>query len=136
VAQIEQAEQRLEILAGDGYRLVGGSDGVVETDPAVPDRVPDRVGQLADVAPDGAGLVQEHQVEVGVGSRLAPSEPADRDQRDAGRFFRRLARVGSRRGERAQQRRQPRVIGVGQRRSQGQADKSGLAEDAGPDLIE
>ena len=42
VPQFEQPEQGLQVIAGDRDRLRGRADRVVEADPAVPDRVPDR----------------------------------------------------------------------------------------------
>jgi hypothetical protein len=80
--------------------------------------------------------VKKHEVEIGVRRRLAPSKPPDGNQGDTGRFRYRVALVASRRGERAQQRRQPRVVRIGQRISQRRANESGLAKRAGPDLIE
>ena len=43
VAQLEQAERGLEVAAADRHRLGDGADRVVQADPGVPDRVPDRV---------------------------------------------------------------------------------------------
>ncbi len=73
VAQVEQAEQGLHVLARDADRLVRRADGVVQADPAVPDRVPDRVRELGDTA---GAVVQQHQVEIRARRRFAPAEAA------------------------------------------------------------
>ncbi len=119
MAQVEQAEDRLEILLGHADRFIRGTDRVVEADAGVPDRVPDLVGQGADVAAPG---VDDDQIEIGVRRRFAPAEPADRDQRQPVRPVR---AVGE--GQPGEQLAQPSVVGVGQGLPQGHTDKSGLA---------
>src|SRR5215831_5576381 len=80
VAQVEQAEGDLDVLPGDRERLGDGTCRVVQTDPRVPDRVPDLLGQSSDVL----RFVQEYEVDVPVRGALPPAEPADRDERHPG----------------------------------------------------
>ena len=117
-------EQRLEVVFGDGDGLLDGAHRVVEAEAAVPDRVPDRVGQLAQFG--RAPVVQQHEVEVGVRGRFAAAEAADRDQREP------VSRLSRAREQRAQ----PAVVSLGQRRPQLRTGESGPAQHAGPDLAE
>ncbi len=82
VPQRDHAEGGLQVRPGhrDGFR--DGAHRVVQAHPGVPDRVPDRVGDPADVP---LATVQQHQVEVRERGRLATPVAADRDERHAGR---------------------------------------------------
>jgi hypothetical protein len=111
VPDVEQPQQRLEIGLRDGDGLVGRADGVVEADPAVPDRVPDRVGELTQAV--DLAVVQQDEVEVGVWRRFAPAEPADRDQREV--------------VVRGEQFAQPAVVDLGELLAQQRTDESGPA---------
>ena len=57
---------------------------VAELHAGVPDRIPDRRGQRFDLRPHLLGLevVDEQEIEIAVRSQLAPSVPADGEQRD------------------------------------------------------
>src|SRR5690606_38791441 len=55
---------------------------VVQADPCVPQRVPQRVGDLPDVR---MSIVDEYEVEVGERGEFTTAKAADGDQRDAGR---------------------------------------------------
>ena len=74
---VEEAEQRPLILAGDRYRLFRSTHAVIEAHAAVPDRIPNPVGNLPHVAPS---LVQEREIEIAARAELAPAVPADSHQ--------------------------------------------------------
>ena len=76
-AAVEQAELGPEVLGGDLQDLGRPADRVVEAHALVPDRVPDGVGDGADVAPT---LVDEDHVEVAARAQLAAAVAADRHQ--------------------------------------------------------
>ena len=80
--QVEQADPGAELLAGHRGALRRGPDRVVESDPGVPERIPQLVGQSRDLG--RLPVVQQHQVDVGPWTQLASGEAADRGQRDAG----------------------------------------------------
>lgn len=83
VPGVEQAERDLDVVVRDGERLRQGAHGVVEAQPRVPDRIPERGGDAIDA---GRAVVQQHQVEVAVRCAVPAAEAADRDQADAGQM--------------------------------------------------
>ena len=72
VPRVEQAEGGLEVAAGDRDGLVHGAHGVVQVQPAVPERVPEGVGDRRDVRAPG---VDEQEVEVAARGHLAAAQP-------------------------------------------------------------
>ncbi len=80
VAGLEQAGRRVEVVGRQGQRLLRGAHGVAELQPGVPDRVPEAVGQLADVGP---AAVQQQHVDVRLERQLAPAVAAHGHQGDA-----------------------------------------------------
>ena len=80
-ARVEQAERGPEVVVGDGERFVDGLDAVVEGDARFPDRIPDALRDLVDVA---TLAVHEQHVEVAPGCELGPPVPAHCDERDVG----------------------------------------------------
>src|SRR6266571_1655646 len=74
VPEVEQPQRDLHVLPGDGERLVDGAYRVVQADPGVPDRVPDRLGERRHVGPP---VVQQDEVHVAVRGALPPAQPAD-----------------------------------------------------------
>lgn len=83
VPGVQQPELDLEVLARGLACLGGRTDGVVEVEAEVPDRIPDAVGQGGHRAGIGAAVVQEQQVEVAARGELAAAVAADGDERDA-----------------------------------------------------
>ena len=81
-ARVEQAERGLEVVVGDGARLVGRADAVVELEAGVPDRVPEPVGERADVA-TATPVVDQDEVEVAGRTELAAAVRTDGEQHDA-----------------------------------------------------
>ena len=79
MAHLEQGGGGVEVVGGQRQRLLGRAHGVAELHPLVPDRVPDAVGQGADV---GAPGVEEHDVDVGLQAELGSAVAADRDEGD------------------------------------------------------
>ena len=69
-----------------------------------------------------ASVVQQHEVQIGVRREFAAAQTADRHQGEA--------RTVRQRGA------QPVVVGVREGDSQFDTDKSGPAQNAGPDLLE
>ena len=69
--------------------------------------------------------MQQDEVEVGVGRRFAPPEPADGDERDAGHI-----------GVLGHQLLQPGVVAAREFLAQRRTDESGPAQYAGPDLVQ
>ena len=51
VGEVEQADRRRQVVGGDGPAVGDGADAVVEPHPGVPDRVPEPVGEGADLLP-------------------------------------------------------------------------------------
>ena len=76
----EQSGGGVEVVAGQVERLADGAHAVAQVEALVPDRVPDAVGQSGHVAP---AIVDEHEVDVALGTQLRPPVTADRDQRGA-----------------------------------------------------
>ncbi|RAO42872.1 hypothetical protein PSN01_06062 [Micromonospora saelicesensis] len=74
---VEQPEGDLDVVLGHRERLGDGADGMVEPQARVPDRVPDRGGQLVRAGHPG---VQQHQVEVAVRGTLPPTQAPDGQQ--------------------------------------------------------
>ncbi len=74
---VEQAQRHSKVLGSSVEDLVRLSDAVIERDPFVPHRVPDPVGEGADVLPSA---VDEEDVEIAERAELAASVPADRDE--------------------------------------------------------
>ena len=103
-AQVEETQRGLEITVGDREGLLHRPDAVVEPDPRVPDRVPDLLGDLLDVA---AARMDEQDVEIARGRQLAPPVATHADDRVA---------VGIRR-ERGQPLVEQRGVGVTERES-------------------
>ncbi len=120
MARVQQSQHSFEIVLRDRDRLVDGADGVIERDATVPDGVPDGVGERVEAA--GLAVVQQHQVEVGIGRGFRAAEPADRDQRHP--------RGGG------DERPQPVVIRIAERETQLDADESGPTQHVGPDLAQ
>jgi hypothetical protein len=81
--QVEQPDAGAELAAGDLGALGRGPDRVVQLDPAVPQRIPDPVGEGVDRLLVLA-VVQQDQVDVGAGAELAAGETADAGERDLG----------------------------------------------------
>ena len=79
VSRVEKTECGLEIRGRHGDRFVDGAHRVVELHPAVPDGIPELLRQRGDVA---AAAVDEHQVQVAAGGRVAAAIGADRQQGD------------------------------------------------------
>ena len=83
VGQVEQPHGRGEVVGGDGPALGHGADTVVEPDPRVPDRVPELVGEGADLlARQASWVVDEHQVVVAERPAVATGERADGGEGD------------------------------------------------------
>ena len=83
VRQVEQADRRREVLGRDGPAVGHGADAVVEPDPGVPDRVPELVGEGADLlARQPSRVVDEDEVVVAERSTVAAGERADRGEGD------------------------------------------------------
>ena len=76
---IEEAERDAKIRLGDPEDLLGATYRVVDLDPLVPQRVPERLGDLLDVA---SSIVDEQQVEVGVRAELSSSVAPDGHEGD------------------------------------------------------
>ena len=76
VAYVEEPQRDPQVARGVDD-LAHRAHRVVEPAPGVPQRVPERAAELAQV---DAVLVDEHHVEVGVGRELAAPVAADRDQ--------------------------------------------------------
>jgi hypothetical protein len=70
---VEQSELYPKVRTGHSENLSRCPDGVVEADTFVPDRIPNRIGDLRHVAPLA---VDEDDVEVAVGTELVPPVPA------------------------------------------------------------
>ena len=81
VVHVEQSQRRAQVTGRDAQGLVDGPDAVVEADAGVPDRVPEPVGDRADVG--RPPVVDEHEVEVAARRRLPAAVAAQGDQRDA-----------------------------------------------------
>ena len=77
---VEQAEDHLQVVGRDRDRFPPGADGVIQRDPGVPDRVPQPLRHLPDVA---AALVHEHQIEVAGRREVPATECAAGHERDA-----------------------------------------------------
>ena len=71
-ARVEQTERGLQVVVGDRARLVGRADAVVELEARVPDRVPEPVGERADVA-TSPPVVDQDEVEIARRAQLAPA---------------------------------------------------------------
>ncbi len=83
VPQVEQPGRGGEVLGGDLAAFGERPDGVVELEPGVPDRVPQALRERGErVLLDGGAVVEQHQVEVARGSRVAPADAADGRERD------------------------------------------------------
>ena len=78
VSGLQEPERGAQVGRRDLDGLSGCAHGVVEPDPRVPQGVPQLFGQPVDVL---AAVVQQHEIEVGVGRELAPPQRADGDQR-------------------------------------------------------
>jgi len=79
--QIEQSDRRRQVPGSDGPALVDRPDAVVELCAAVPDGVPDAVGQRRDLlCRKGSAIVQQHQVEVAQRTGVAAGHTADTGQ--------------------------------------------------------
>ena len=76
---LEERRGRVQVVAGQRERLPGRPHRVPELHPLVPDRIPDPIGQGADV---GATCVQEDDVDVGLEAELRTAVAPHRDQRD------------------------------------------------------
>ena len=78
VAHLQQRGGGVEVVGGQRQGLPHRAHGVAELQALVPDRVPEAVGEGADVR---AAAVQEQHVDVGVEAELGPPVAADGDQR-------------------------------------------------------
>ena len=79
-AGAEQRRRRVQVLGGEGELLVERAHGVAELEPGVPQRVPERGGDLVDAA--GPPVVDEQHVDVALRGQLLAPVPADGDERD------------------------------------------------------
>ena len=89
VAHLQQRRRRVEVVGRQRQRLAAGSHRVAELQALVPDRVPDAIGEGADVGPTG---VQQHDVDVRLEAQLRPSVPAHGHERHAAGAALRLGR--------------------------------------------
>ena len=78
VAHLQERGGGVEVVGGQRQGFAHGPNGVAELQALVPDRVPEGVGEGADV---GAAPVQEQDVDVGVEAELGPAVAADGDER-------------------------------------------------------
>jgi hypothetical protein len=76
---VEQAEPGLDVGGGDRDRLGDRAHRVVQPQAGVPHGVPEGVGERGDL---GTPVVDQHEVQVAEGRRLAPAQAADGDQRE------------------------------------------------------
>ena len=84
VGEVEQPDRRGEVVGRDGPALGHRADTVVEPDSGVPDRVPELVGEGADLlARQAPWVVDEHQVVVAERSAVAAGERPDRGEGDS-----------------------------------------------------
>ena len=83
VPQVEHAEHRRQVGAGDLPGPADRSDRVVEPDLGIPDRVPEPLGEHAGVGGRRLRRMQQHQVEVGERRQLAAAVTPDRHQGDS-----------------------------------------------------
>ena len=86
VADLEQAQRHPQVGGGDLDGLAHRAHRVVQPDPGVPERVPERVRDAGDallVPPPAAPVVHEDEVEIGVRRELPAPESTDRHQRRA-----------------------------------------------------
>jgi hypothetical protein len=77
VPDLQERRGRVEVVGGEGEGLAHRAHGVAELHALVPDRVPEPVGQGADVGPPG---VEEQHVDVGLEAQLRPPVAADGDE--------------------------------------------------------
>ncbi len=77
--RVEHAHGGAVVLRCRGAHLHGVADGVVERDARVPQRVPERLGDLADPVLGHGGGVQQDDVEVAGRRELASPVATDRD---------------------------------------------------------
>ncbi len=76
-ADVEQSEPGLDVGGGHADGLGHRPHRVVQPQPGVPDRVPDRVGEGGDLRP---AVVDEHEVQVTVGWQLPAAQAPDGHQ--------------------------------------------------------
>ena len=62
---VEQSKGDAKVGLGDAQDLLGSPHRMVDLDPLIPQRVPERLGDLLDVA---APVVDQKEVEIGVGA--------------------------------------------------------------------
>ncbi len=74
-ACVQQTESDPHILGRHFQDLVGPPYRMIQSDPFVPHRVPDRICDRLDVTTSG---VEEHDIEVAVGAERAPPVTPDR----------------------------------------------------------
>ena len=77
VAHLQERGGGVEVVGGERQRLLRRAHRVPELHSLVPDRVPDAIGQGADV---GAPGVEQHDVDVGLQAELGAAVAADGDQ--------------------------------------------------------
>ncbi len=94
---VEHAHRGAVVGRGGISHLDRVAHGVVEGDPVVPERVPDRLGDLAHHGLLDRGIVQQHDVEVAERGELGAAVSTDRDQGQA-RAFAGVSAVGRHRG--------------------------------------
>ncbi len=82
VAQVEQSQGGRQVLLGDLAGSAHRAHRVIESDPGIPDRVPEPLGQHLRVCRRRLRRMQQHQVEVGKRRQFPPPESTDGDQRD------------------------------------------------------
>ena len=81
---VEHADRSAEVTGGDRSALPQGPDAVIETDPVVPQRIPDGFGDRCHVTrADRPPVVDQDQVVVAQWSGVAAAEAADCGERDA-----------------------------------------------------
>ena len=81
--QVEQPDPGAQLATGHVGALGRGAHRVVQPHRAVPQRIPEGLGQSVDPGPVPA-VVQQHQVDVGARTELASGQAADRGQGDPG----------------------------------------------------
>ena len=79
---LQHGQPGRDVLAGDRQCLGHGAHAVVDANVGVPQGVPQQFGDLTDHVVRHV-VVQQHQVEVGVGQQLPAAQPAGRDDREA-----------------------------------------------------
>ena len=122
----QQRRRGVEVLVGQRQLIIHRANGVTELETGVPQRIPERAGQLVDTA--GPAFVDQHHVDVRLGGQFPTAVATDREERN-----RTLATAATNvlRGA-FEQLDQPGIGDVGQRRAQGPTSLSRVGHDGGP----